>query len=209
MVPLAHPFFFFNDTATTEIYTLSLHDALPISQVPACEPRPEPRPHGARVRRHLLLAPLRPRDAARGDDGRARDRRPPRQGALRGDLLVLSGEDARGGRDPARPRDAAPDPPAVVLDAEPVDRAGAPRRARRGGRRLYLLLAPRAGHADRPLPRGHPRGLAGEPPELALARPAHRRGARQDPRAERDRAAAGTDPPAHSAPAAPLPTPPH
>jgi len=23
-------FFFFNDTATTEIYTLSLHDALPI-----------------------------------------------------------------------------------------------------------------------------------------------------------------------------------
>src|SRR5256885_4791862 len=27
-------FFFFNDTATTEIYTLSLHDALPIS--PSC-----------------------------------------------------------------------------------------------------------------------------------------------------------------------------
>src|SRR3989442_1395914 len=27
-------FFFFNDTATTEIYTLSLHDALPISGPP-------------------------------------------------------------------------------------------------------------------------------------------------------------------------------
>src|SRR2546430_3106603 len=27
-------FFFFNDTATTEIYTLSLHDALPISASP-------------------------------------------------------------------------------------------------------------------------------------------------------------------------------
>src|SRR3712207_8635872 len=27
-------FFFFNDTATTEIYTLSLHDALPISELP-------------------------------------------------------------------------------------------------------------------------------------------------------------------------------
>src|SRR2546422_3451243 len=27
-------FFFFNDTATTEIYTLSLHDALPISRLP-------------------------------------------------------------------------------------------------------------------------------------------------------------------------------
>src|SRR5256885_16678673 len=30
-------FFFFNDTATTEIYTLSLHDALPI----CASPRPE------------------------------------------------------------------------------------------------------------------------------------------------------------------------
>src|SRR2546425_7284242 len=33
---ILHPdcsfFFFFNDTATTEIYTLSLHDALPISR---------------------------------------------------------------------------------------------------------------------------------------------------------------------------------
>src|SRR3712207_8855039 len=29
---VAHEFFFFNDTATTEIYTLSLHDALPISR---------------------------------------------------------------------------------------------------------------------------------------------------------------------------------
>src|SRR5215213_11270434 len=28
-------FFFFNDTAPTEIYTLSLHDALPISRLPA------------------------------------------------------------------------------------------------------------------------------------------------------------------------------
>src|SRR3989442_15514261 len=30
-VPFIFFFFFFNDTATTEIYTLSLHDALPIS----------------------------------------------------------------------------------------------------------------------------------------------------------------------------------
>src|SRR2546422_6961194 len=29
---ISFSFFFFNDTATTEIYTLSLHDALPISQ---------------------------------------------------------------------------------------------------------------------------------------------------------------------------------
>src|SRR3712207_7744988 len=31
-------FFFFNDTATTKIYTLSLHDALPISCVPRSPP---------------------------------------------------------------------------------------------------------------------------------------------------------------------------
>src|SRR3989454_5877182 len=30
-VTISFSFFFFNDTATTEIYTLSLHDALPIS----------------------------------------------------------------------------------------------------------------------------------------------------------------------------------
>src|SRR5215216_8212423 len=33
-------FFFFNDTATTEIYTLSLHDALPISM--RAPPAPAP-----------------------------------------------------------------------------------------------------------------------------------------------------------------------
>src|SRR5258707_5222872 len=35
---LKFSFFFFNDTATTEIYTLSLHDALPISAIgsPSC-----------------------------------------------------------------------------------------------------------------------------------------------------------------------------
>src|SRR5256885_14047504 len=31
-------FFFFNDTATTEIYTLSLHDALPICSGTRCPP---------------------------------------------------------------------------------------------------------------------------------------------------------------------------
>src|SRR5260221_13626511 len=33
-------FFFFNDTATTEIYTLSLHDALPIYARPELNPEP-------------------------------------------------------------------------------------------------------------------------------------------------------------------------
>src|SRR5947209_12079089 len=33
-----HALFFFNDTATTEIYTLSLHDALPISYAARSQP---------------------------------------------------------------------------------------------------------------------------------------------------------------------------
>src|SRR2546425_8330991 len=36
-------FFFFNDTATTEIYTLSLHDALPISIAPIRSAAPSSR----------------------------------------------------------------------------------------------------------------------------------------------------------------------
>src|SRR3989337_3656093 len=40
--------FFFNDTATTEIYTLSLHDALPISSRPPGSPRRTP--HGGACR---------------------------------------------------------------------------------------------------------------------------------------------------------------
>src|SRR2546427_4452603 len=40
-------FFFFNDTATTEIYTLSLHDALPISSVDL--PCPLGRPEAGRA----------------------------------------------------------------------------------------------------------------------------------------------------------------
>src|SRR5208283_1397749 len=39
-------FFFFNDTATTEIYTLSLHDALPICRRPPRRGRLRPRAQG-------------------------------------------------------------------------------------------------------------------------------------------------------------------
>src|SRR6266508_6323458 len=51
-------FFFFNDTATTEIYTLSLHDALPIW--------PPPARAGDRIRRGALAR----RQAPRLRDGR-------------------------------------------------------------------------------------------------------------------------------------------
>src|SRR5260370_18868214 len=38
-LPSCSFFFFFNDTATTEIYTLSLHDALPILRTNKSSPR--------------------------------------------------------------------------------------------------------------------------------------------------------------------------
>src|SRR2546427_5907952 len=43
-------FFFFNDTATTEIYTLSLHDALPISFEAVESKPPAPAPCSAVAR---------------------------------------------------------------------------------------------------------------------------------------------------------------
>src|SRR5256885_12489649 len=76
-------FFFFNDTATTEIYTLSLHDALPISRRPR-RPAPgrdsSPRPRGARC------AARRRARAARGIPGAA-DRKSTR---LNSSHLVIS-----------------------------------------------------------------------------------------------------------------------
>src|SRR2546425_9614777 len=60
-------FFFFNDTATTEIYTLSLHDALPISAGRA----------QARARGRPPPGPVRPRPLRPAE-------RPARPGARRG-----------------------------------------------------------------------------------------------------------------------------
>src|SRR3990167_5468898 len=52
------PFFFFNDTATTEIYTLSLHDALPIS---SCSGTSSPTRAGATPARAPASSCCRPR----------------------------------------------------------------------------------------------------------------------------------------------------
>src|SRR2546430_6441212 len=61
-------FFFFNDTATTEIYTLSLHDALPICglrRTPACLLSPRTRREGERAA--LLGISVRRREHQRRD----------------------------------------------------------------------------------------------------------------------------------------------
>src|SRR3712207_8410119 len=64
-------FFFFNDTATTEIYTLSLHDALPISPAPAAAVR---RPRWRRGGRRPGVEGARARPPGRGG-GLALDRK--------------------------------------------------------------------------------------------------------------------------------------
>src|SRR3712207_7433998 len=64
--------FFFNDTATTEIYTLSLHDALPISRPEVGHPPVAPvcRPGGPRpLDRHDHEALLRPVGRRGGREG--------------------------------------------------------------------------------------------------------------------------------------------
>src|SRR3712207_7410612 len=53
-------YFFFNDTATTEIYTLSLHDALPIYLVPHTT-------HGSLAVGALLALALKPARRPHGD----------------------------------------------------------------------------------------------------------------------------------------------
>src|SRR3712207_7135886 len=58
-------FFFFNDTATTEIYTLSLHDALPISLRAADQPVERGGLQGQEVRHLERLGDLGERDAQR------------------------------------------------------------------------------------------------------------------------------------------------
>src|SRR2546427_8811085 len=67
--PARFIFFFFNDTATTEIYTLSLHDALPISP-------PRPRCHELLVKQaadrlHVTCIPARLSILTRPLNGRA------------------------------------------------------------------------------------------------------------------------------------------
>src|SRR2546425_8800302 len=71
-------FFFFNDTATTEIYTLSLHDALPISRM------------------HDSTSPVRRRCSARWTCGFGWSRRSPRREGR--EDRTLHGNASGGGR---------------------------------------------------------------------------------------------------------------
>src|ERR1039457_3894734 len=60
------PLFFFNDTATTEIYTLSLHDALPICRTNRIPPQRTGWRVGVDLRRQRLRKrPLQTREQQR------------------------------------------------------------------------------------------------------------------------------------------------
>src|SRR2546425_7106512 len=107
-------FFFFNDTATTEIYTLSLHDALPIS--------PGVQPHGVHHRRD-------PEEYRRLPASYLEPLQDP--GAAQRSQAVLRGRE-RVGQDP--PGAGIPDPSARGRGAQELHRQAAPgiRHAARG-----------------------------------------------------------------------------
>src|SRR2546421_10317565 len=85
-------FFFFNDTATTEIYTLSLHDALPISF------RIEQRRGGARASAWIDAAGHIVRATSAGDGGFAMER----------SAFEIAYENFRRSRRPRRDRESTP-----------------------------------------------------------------------------------------------------
>src|SRR5256885_15964878 len=65
-------FFFFNDTATTEIYTLSLHDALPISMGRPSAPSVPSMPVAPPVSQ---VAPVKPEAKPEAKPERSEERR--------------------------------------------------------------------------------------------------------------------------------------
>src|SRR5215475_14218822 len=102
-------FFFFNDTATTEIYTLSLHDALPISPgrrspgriaIPRTgRERRTPDRRDVGLARHARDRLTRPASRRRGAvDGVARRRRRTRALVCATDAALVGGELRRGVR---------------------------------------------------------------------------------------------------------------
>ena len=98
-------------------------------------------------------------------------------------------------RDPARARHAAADPPAVLLDAEPLDRGGPARRRSPSEGIGCIAFSPLAQGllTDRYLD-GVPEGSRARRDGSFRRRAAHRREPRQGPRPERDRRAAAARP---------------
>src|SRR6267143_6697045 len=136
-------FFFFNDTATTEIYTLSLHDALPISA--------QREPGDARVAehaqyRHQRLGIARPHPELRGtahaNAGARRERDVAQHLAARG---ALEGGDQLDHARPPPPRSASSSSPTCVTSPAPRVSTRSPVRTRPC---IACASAPRSGTKD-------------------------------------------------------------
>src|ERR1022692_42779 len=184
-------FFFFNDTATTEIYTLSLHDALPISlgrrgRRPQDWWSPAPLSEYASAEPHPRTVPGSVRLRVRSDAG-AVSARPLTPPASRFHVALLGvGRAAHRGRAPAPHPTAVLAPAATGLDraAAAGHRAVAPghaglRAARSCADPGYFRLDGPANiyaHSEGPGPRTPPRLC----PRRARAR-SHHAGARRRP----------------------------
>src|SRR2546430_5488798 len=137
----SYTFFFFNDTATTEIYTLSLHDALPISVPALLDPLvPDEQREHRRGRGHRDERPGGPAELAALHEGveqqqqRDRDQADADRVQLgRAGRPGFADEHGRGRHrdDPDRHVDQEDRPPAeaeqVVLDEQPADERPADR----------------------------------------------------------------------------------
>src|SRR3989449_8150779 len=137
-------FFFFNDTATTEIYTLSLHDALPICSTTRSRPRSPT--SSIRARPCAICSPPRAASSSRPSSWGACASRP-------------AAACARAGRRPT--------PGCCCHERQDADRhghgrPGSARRYRaRHGRAPARRRHPRGGRPRRPRPRGHRAAGAG------------------------------------------------
>src|SRR2546430_11891510 len=142
-------FFFFNDTATTEIYTLSLHDALPIYRRAGTDVGRLRRAGAGRARVHRAAAALRVDRPRRGTGTRGTD-----PGAGRGVPGAVGGE--RGGGQPDHRRaaglraagtatgDRATDHRPATGERTAVRRTGRRRRLGRAVRRVLLAVPDRS-----------------------------------------------------------------
>src|SRR5256886_1644077 len=128
-----YTFFFFNDTATTEIYTLSLHDALPISAGPDTARRGHGDPRG-----QCLVARGGPRWRGAG----ALPDAPPGARVPPGRVASVSRAHGRAGRRAARvPVRRRRDARLVARDARAASRVADRDRARANPRSAHVLRA--------------------------------------------------------------------
>ena len=116
--------------------------------------------------------------------------------ALYAGISSYNSEKTRASRgDPQRPRHPARHPPAELQHDQPLGRAGRPQgHARRPRRRLDRLHPARPGHADRQVPRGHPRRQPRRPGQVPAPGVPQRPRHRQHPQAQRHRRSPRPDP---------------